>query len=87
MKSHALLFLNVLKVTQLIIVKYHVYFIRLQHIKENYGKVIDDKEDIQQLRLAVESAKIQLTTLPVTNIDLNLRSLGKMHYRVTITRL
>ncbi|VDK75324.1 unnamed protein product [Litomosoides sigmodontis] len=55
----------------------------MQHIKESYGKVLDDKEDIQQLRLAVESAKIQLTTLPVTNIDLNLRSLGKMHYRLT----
>lgn len=60
--------------------------IRLQHIEENYGKVLDDKEDIQQLRLAVETAKIQLTTLPVTNVDLNLRSLGKMHYRVMIIR-
>ncbi|KAL3994341.1 Hsp70 family protein [Acanthocheilonema viteae] len=55
----------------------------IQHIADNYGKVLDDKEDIQQLRLAIESAKIQLTTLPVTNIDLNLRSLGKMHYRLT----
>uniref|UniRef100_A0A0R3RH60 Heat shock 70 kDa protein 13 n=1 Tax=Elaeophora elaphi TaxID=1147741 RepID=A0A0R3RH60_9BILA len=55
----------------------------LQYIEENYGKALNDKEDIQQLRLAVETAKIQLTTLPVTNIDLNLRSLGKIHYRLT----
>ncbi|VDM19364.1 unnamed protein product [Wuchereria bancrofti] len=55
----------------------------MQHIKEKYGKALDDQEDIQQLRLAIEAAKIQLTTLPATNIDLNLRSLGKMIYRLT----
>ncbi|VDO28735.1 unnamed protein product [Onchocerca flexuosa] len=55
----------------------------MQHIERNYGKVLDNKEDIQQLRLAIETAKIQLTTLPVTSIDLNLQSLGEMHYRLT----
>lgn len=64
-----------------------MYFIHLQHIEQDYGKVLTDKEDIQQLRLEIESAKIQLTTVPVTNIDLNLRSLGKIHYRVIIIRL
>ncbi|KAM3719484.1 Heat shockprotein [Dirofilaria immitis] len=55
----------------------------LQHIEKNYGKVVDNKEDIQLLRLAVEIAKIELTTLPVANIHLNLRSLGEMHYSLT----
>uniref|UniRef100_A0A0N4TWL7 Heat shock protein 70 n=1 Tax=Brugia pahangi TaxID=6280 RepID=A0A0N4TWL7_BRUPA len=55
----------------------------MQYIEEKYGKALDDQEDIQQLRLAIEAAKIQLTTLPATNIDLNLRSIGKMIYRLT----
>ncbi|VDN21134.1 unnamed protein product [Gongylonema pulchrum] len=62
---------------------------RVQHhlmefIRKNRGKALGDKGDIQQLRLAIEAAKIQLTTFPVTNIDSNLQSLGKFHYRVVI---
>lgn len=68
----------------LIVVVYEKKKNFLQFIQKNYGKVLDDKEDIQQLRLAIETAKIQLTTFPVTYIDLNLRSVGKLHYRVVI---
>lgn len=54
-----------------------------QYIEKEFGSALVDKEDIQQLRLAIETAKIQLTTFPQTNIDLKLQSVGKFHYRLT----
>ncbi|VDN30025.1 unnamed protein product [Gongylonema pulchrum] len=64
-------------------VQHHLMEVLL-FIRRNRGKALGDKGDIQQLRLAIEAAKIQLTTFPVTNIDSNLQSLGKFHYRVMI---
>lgn len=56
----------------------------LKIIEEEHGSPLTNKEDLQQLRLAIETAKIQLTTFPETNIDLNLQSLnGRFRYRLT----
>uniref|UniRef100_A0A915AZZ1 Heat shock 70 kDa protein 13 n=1 Tax=Parascaris univalens TaxID=6257 RepID=A0A915AZZ1_PARUN len=55
----------------------------IEKISESFGSRLEDKEDIQQLRMAIETAKIQLTTFPSTDIDLNLRSLGRFRYRLT----
>ena len=52
--------------------------------KEN-NAIVTDKEDIQQLRLVCESAKIQLSAVPETIVDLYLQSLGK-HFRYRLTR-
>ncbi|KAK0395861.1 hypothetical protein QR680_001468 [Steinernema hermaphroditum] len=53
------------------------------HIEEKYGKKVDDKEDLQQLRLAVEEAKIRLTTFPKAVISLNLKDLDSFNYVLT----
>ncbi|VDN01297.1 unnamed protein product [Thelazia callipaeda] len=54
-----------------------------EYIQHQHNRVLDDKEDIQQLRLAIEAAKIHLTSFPTADIIVNLRSLGKIHYRFT----
>ena len=51
-------------------------------IRTKTNKELDNKEDLQQLRLAVEAAKLQLTLLPETWIRLNFRSIGKFEYLV-----
>ncbi|KHN75511.1 Heat shock 70 kDa protein D [Toxocara canis] len=55
----------------------------IEKISQSFGSRLEDKEDIQQLRMAIETAKIQLTTFPSTDIDLNLRSMGRFRYRLT----
>ncbi|VDN59079.1 unnamed protein product, partial [Dracunculus medinensis] len=52
-------------------------------ISENAGSSFNDKEDLQQLRLAIETAKIQLTSFPQCTIDLHLRSVGRFLYKLT----
>ncbi|MFH4980178.1 hypothetical protein AB6A40_006887 [Gnathostoma spinigerum] len=52
-------------------------------INDSYDQPVTDKEDIQQLRLAIETAKIQLTTFPETTINLHLKTIGKFIYRLT----
>jgi stress 70 chaperone-associated protein len=52
-------------------------------VEENFGRKLDNKEDLQQLRLAIEAAKIQLTSLPEAWIRLNLKSLGTFEYLLT----
>uniref|UniRef100_A0A915DRU6 Heat shock 70 kDa protein 13 n=1 Tax=Ditylenchus dipsaci TaxID=166011 RepID=A0A915DRU6_9BILA len=52
-------------------------------IEQKSNKALENKEDLQQLRLAVEAAKIQLTLLPETWVRLNLRSTGKFEYLLT----
>uniref|UniRef100_A0A914WZP2 Heat shock 70 kDa protein 13 n=1 Tax=Plectus sambesii TaxID=2011161 RepID=A0A914WZP2_9BILA len=55
----------------------------LKTIKQKHGTVVSDKEDVQQLRLAVEAAKIQLTSFPHSTLDLKLRSVGHFKYHLT----
>uniref|UniRef100_A0AC35GGN0 Heat shock protein 70 n=1 Tax=Panagrolaimus sp. PS1159 TaxID=55785 RepID=A0AC35GGN0_9BILA len=55
----------------------------IQVIEKKFNKNIVDKEDIQQLRLAIEEAKIRLTDVPVTNIRLQLRTVGEFNYQLT----
>lgn len=44
---------------------------------------LTNREDLQQLRLAVEEAKLNLTQLPETWIRLNFRSIGNFEYLVS----
>lgn len=53
-----------------------------QKIRDHSGKDLEAKEDIQQLRLAIEAAKIELSTLREAWIRLNLHELGKFDYLV-----
>ncbi|KAH7727206.1 dnaK protein [Aphelenchoides avenae] len=54
-----------------------------QKIRDHFGKELEAKEDIQQLRLAIEAAKIELSTLREAWIRLNLHELGKYNYLLT----
>lgn len=54
-----------------------------QKIRDHFGKELEAKEDIQQLRLAIEAAKIELSTLREAWIRLNLHELGKYDYLLT----
>ena len=45
-----------------------------------------DKEDLQTLRLHVETAKLQLAVSEVAEIKMNLHSLGNKPFREVITR-
>ena len=55
-------------------------------IEDKFQTEFTNKEDLQQLRLAVEQAKIQLTTLPETWIRLHFRSVGFFEYLLTRNR-
>uniref|UniRef100_A0AC34GSF6 Heat shock protein 70 n=1 Tax=Panagrolaimus sp. ES5 TaxID=591445 RepID=A0AC34GSF6_9BILA len=55
----------------------------IQIIEKKFNKKIVDKEDIQQLRLAIEEAKLRLTDVPSTNIRLHLRTVGEFNYELT----
>ncbi|CAP22062.2 Protein CBR-STC-1 [Caenorhabditis briggsae] len=55
----------------------------IEKISEKFEKTIDDKEDIQQIRLEVEKGKIRLTNVPSTTISLNLKTVGKWSYELT----
>uniref|UniRef100_A0A914YSK5 Heat shock 70 kDa protein 13 n=1 Tax=Panagrolaimus superbus TaxID=310955 RepID=A0A914YSK5_9BILA len=55
----------------------------IQIIEKKFDKKIVDKEDIQQIRLAIEEAKLRLTDVPSTNIRLHLRTVGEFNYELT----
>lgn len=55
----------------------------ISKIAEKFGKTIDNKEDIQQIRMEVEKGKIRLTNVPSTTISLNLKTVGKWNYELT----
>uniref|UniRef100_A0A1I7W7D9 Heat shock protein 70 family n=1 Tax=Heterorhabditis bacteriophora TaxID=37862 RepID=A0A1I7W7D9_HETBA len=52
----------------------------LQLLKYKFGKDVQDKEDLQQIRLEIEKAKIRLTSYPKADIVLNLKGIGKWVY-------
>ena len=54
----------------------------IQVIEKKFNKKVEDKEDIQQLRLAIEEAKIRLTDVPTTVIRLQLKTVGDFTYEV-----
>ncbi|VDM71591.1 unnamed protein product [Strongylus vulgaris] len=41
---------------------------------------LSDKEDLQQIRLEIEKAKLRLTTHPTAMINLDLKGVGKWNY-------
>ncbi|KHJ87895.1 DnaK family protein [Oesophagostomum dentatum] len=53
-------------------------------LKKKHGSQLDltDKEDLQQIRLEVEKAKLRLTTHPKAMLNLNLKGLGKWRYEL-----
>ena len=51
-------------------------------IEEKFGKKITDKEDLQQLRLSIEEAKIRLTDAYEAVLRLHLRTVGDFDYKV-----
>uniref|UniRef100_A0A1I7XZP2 Heat shock 70 kDa protein 13 n=1 Tax=Steinernema glaseri TaxID=37863 RepID=A0A1I7XZP2_9BILA len=55
----------------------------MDHIESKYGKKLEDKEDLQQLRMAIEEAKIRLTTFPKAVISLDLKDLDTFDYVLT----
>uniref|UniRef100_A0A183CDE9 Uncharacterized protein n=1 Tax=Globodera pallida TaxID=36090 RepID=A0A183CDE9_GLOPA len=55
----------------------------LRKIYEKNSRELTNREDVQQLRLAVEEAKLQLTALPETWIRLDFRSIGHFDYLLT----
>lgn len=56
----------------------------IQVIENKFNKKIEDKEDIQQLRLAIEEAKLRLTNIPTTNIRLHLRTVGEFTFEASV---
>lgn len=53
-------------------------------IQDKFDKKIENKEDLQQIRLAIEAAKLQLTTVPHTTIKLHLHTVGEFNYEVEV---
>ncbi|GMR37210.1 hypothetical protein PMAYCL1PPCAC_07405 [Pristionchus mayeri] len=56
----------------------------VKKIEDKTGKGVEDKEDLQQIRLAVEAAKLRLTDLPQTRVEVHLH--GREPFEYTITR-
>lgn len=54
----------------------------LSVIHKKYGKTISDKEDLQQIRLEIENAKIRLTTHPTADMKFNLKDIGPWKYQL-----
>jgi len=52
-------------------------------IEEKFEKKITDKEDLQQLRLSIEEAKIRLTDAYEAMLRLHLRTVGDFDYKLT----
>ncbi|TKR69218.1 hypothetical protein L596_021402 [Steinernema carpocapsae] len=57
----------------------------MEYIEKKYGKSVTDKEDLQQLRLAIEEAKIHLTSHLKAKITLHLKNLESFSYELTRT--
>uniref|UniRef100_W6NBY1 Heat shock 70 kDa protein 13 n=1 Tax=Haemonchus contortus TaxID=6289 RepID=W6NBY1_HAECO len=51
-------------------------------LQNRFGKTITDKEDLQQIRLEIEKAKLRLTTHPTAEMNFNLKEIGKWHYQL-----
>lgn len=58
----------------------------LKLIASRFKQVLEDKEDIQSLRLKVEEIKLNLTYHHTAVVSLNLHSLGNKHFIETVTR-
>ncbi|CAJ0586975.1 unnamed protein product, partial [Mesorhabditis spiculigera] len=55
----------------------------MEVLEETFGKHITDQEDIQQIRLEVEAAKLRLTSDLKTTISLDLKTTGAFKYEIT----
>lgn len=48
----------------------------LSVLRQKFGEVLSDKEDLQQIRLEIENAKIKLTTYPKAVMNFHLKGIG-----------
>lgn len=55
----------------------------LKLLREEFSTDVVDKEDLQQIRLEVEAAKIRLTAHPRATIKLHLKGIGNWKYELT----
>ncbi|PAV65216.1 hypothetical protein WR25_14539 [Diploscapter pachys] len=55
----------------------------LEKIKNQFGKEITNKEDLQTMRLEIERAKLRLTAHPKTKIQFKLVEIGEWSYEMT----
>ncbi|WKX96545.1 hypothetical protein Q1695_012741 [Nippostrongylus brasiliensis] len=55
----------------------------LSEIRKKHGKVVTDKEDLQQIRLEIENAKLRLTTHPTADMNFSLKDIGQFKYKLT----
>lgn len=55
-------------------------------VQERFGEVLEDKADIQALRLHVEEAKLSLTSHEQTTIKMTLHSLGNKKLQEPVSR-
>ncbi|CAD6191822.1 unnamed protein product [Caenorhabditis auriculariae] len=55
----------------------------IKKLEEKFGKTITDKEDLQQIRMDIEKAKIRLTSVPKAMISLKLKAVGEWSYELT----
>ncbi|KAK6735200.1 hypothetical protein RB195_018404 [Necator americanus] len=51
-------------------------------LQKRFGSTITDKEDLQQIRLEIEQAKIRLTTHPKAVMNFVLKDIGKWSYEL-----
>ncbi|KIH65585.1 DnaK family protein [Ancylostoma duodenale] len=49
-------------------------------LQKRFGSIVSDKEDLQQIRLEIEKAKIRLTTHPKATMNFELKDIGKWNY-------
>ncbi|KAK6009632.1 DnaK family protein, partial [Ostertagia ostertagi] len=54
----------------------------LSVLQKKFGKTISDKEDLQQIRLEIEKAKLRLTTHPTAKMEFNLKEIGNWHHQL-----
>ncbi|TMS35563.1 hypothetical protein L596_002941 [Steinernema carpocapsae] len=57
----------------------------IDYIEKKHGKSVTNKEDLQQLRLTIEEAKINLTSYSKATITLHLKNLETFSYELTRT--
>ncbi|EYC23883.1 hypothetical protein Y032_0014g2198 [Ancylostoma ceylanicum] len=54
----------------------------LSALQKRFGSTVSDKEDLQQIRLEIEKAKIRLTTHPKATMNFELKEIGKWNYEL-----
>lgn len=59
-------------------------FFPFEALQKIFGSTVSDKEDLQQIRMEIEKAKIRLTTHPKATMKFELKQIGKWTYEVNL---